>query len=525
MQLTAVIPSQAPKATSRLCSRCNAKLSRLLKHSPVPQPHTLLCSQCRVQWSSFPSPSPSSPVVIHHTLSNSTISFDSPTFTPLLRRDVFLSPPPAMPNMVHLAVTPPLSPCEALSEGLFEDLEDVLVEEEPALPEKGKPIGLGIACKDGGLATPEREYDFESVGLLDNPTNKRRKLSFSELMFGEDAGWITPPVSATWSVMGNEDIEEEEEDDDDDDDEEEEDEAEVEDEDEDEEEEDDIFGTHTLPNAMAASASSNATRAAATSPSGEPPCPMDYSAENRTPESQGEMTDQARSSPPKKKGYTPRKRRLSQLTPAPPPASSASSATSIPDALQSHGETCAPRPTRSPTLFQQLTRSSIDWCRYCGTTEGVNWRPGPWGKRSLCNKHGCDYKGYGFACKFPRLDLRAFEHESVEERERPVLQLYCAECQQTESWKGNVLVRCEGCPKAYHQKCRKGLSDELVQSQDVWFCSDGCKDNLRKKRVVVEYPRKRLPLMNSSKGPASPIPAAATSRSRARAGSGAGRGR
>lgn len=36
------------------------------------------------------------------------------------------------------------------------------------------------------------------------------------------------------------------------------------------------------------------------------------------------------------------------------------------------------------TLFQHLTESGIHWCRYCGTTEGVNWRPGPWGKRTLC---------------------------------------------------------------------------------------------------------------------------------------------
>ncbi|KAG1052436.1 hypothetical protein G6F42_028942 [Rhizopus arrhizus] len=36
------------------------------------------------------------------------------------------------------------------------------------------------------------------------------------------------------------------------------------------------------------------------------------------------------------------------------------------------------------TVFQQLTEANVDWCRYCGTTEGVNWRPGPWGKRTLC---------------------------------------------------------------------------------------------------------------------------------------------
>jgi predicted component of type VI protein secretion system len=44
----------------------------------------------------------------------------------------------------------------------------------------------------------------------------------------------------------------------------------------------------------------------------------------------------------------------------------------------------APRPTENPTIFQKLTKASVDWCRYCGTTEGVNWRPGPWGKRTLC---------------------------------------------------------------------------------------------------------------------------------------------
>lgn len=44
----------------------------------------------------------------------------------------------------------------------------------------------------------------------------------------------------------------------------------------------------------------------------------------------------------------------------------------------------APRPTCYPTIYQKLTKANIDWCRYCGTTEGVNWRPGPWGKRTLC---------------------------------------------------------------------------------------------------------------------------------------------
>ncbi|KAJ1659397.1 hypothetical protein IWQ61_001529 [Dispira simplex] len=154
------------------------------------------------------------------------------------------------------------------------------------------------------------------------------------------------------------------------------------------------------------------------------------------------------------------------------------------------------RPTQHPTLYETLTQTSIDWCRYCGTTEGINWRPGPWGKRTLCNKHGCDYKGYGFACKLPRLDLKAYVSESIEERDRPVLQLFCTACHDSRSYAGNVMVRCEGCPKAYHQQCFPGgIPDSLVQSNGTWYCDANCPANCRSKRVVVELPRKRLPLM------------------------------
>ncbi|KAI9020848.1 hypothetical protein CLU79DRAFT_201784 [Phycomyces nitens] len=159
-------------------------------------------------------------------------------------------------------------------------------------------------------------------------------------------------------------------------------------------------------------------------------------------------------------------------------------------------------PPKSLTIYQQLTEANIDWCRYCGTTEGVNWRPGPWGKRTLCNKHGCDYKGYGFACKLPRLDLTGFVKESIHDRDRPVLQLFCTGCHRKDSRAGNQLVRCEGCPKAYHQHCYPDphlLSDAAVQSGH-WFCDPvSCSENVRKKRIVVELPRKRLPLMCAPK--------------------------
>ncbi|KAJ1973180.1 hypothetical protein H4R33_007002 [Dimargaris cristalligena] len=158
------------------------------------------------------------------------------------------------------------------------------------------------------------------------------------------------------------------------------------------------------------------------------------------------------------------------------------------------------RVTRRPTLYETMSNESIDWCRYCGTTEGINWRPGPWGKRTLCNKHGCDYKGYGFACKLPRLDLRAYARESIEQRDRPILQLFCTVCHDPQSYEGNVMVRCEGCPKAFHQHCVPvPISDEVAASTEPWFCDAGCPANCRAKRVVVELPRKRLPLMCSPK--------------------------
>ncbi|KAG0165702.1 hypothetical protein DFQ28_008324 [Apophysomyces sp. BC1034] len=169
-----------------------------------------------------------------------------------------------------------------------------------------------------------------------------------------------------------------------------------------------------------------------------------------------------------------------------------------------NSESVPPRPTTQPTIYQKLTKANVDWCRYCGTTEGVNWRPGPWGKRTLCNKHGCDYKGYGFACKLPRLDLTGFADESIDDRDRPVLQLYCSTCQRQESHVDNVLVRCEGCPKAYHQKCcHQELTNTFVASDEAWFCDAACRENARRKRIVVELPRKRLPLMCAPKNAAS----------------------
>ncbi|KAI8390306.1 hypothetical protein BD560DRAFT_380607 [Blakeslea trispora] len=151
------------------------------------------------------------------------------------------------------------------------------------------------------------------------------------------------------------------------------------------------------------------------------------------------------------------------------------------------------------TVFQHLTETSIDWCRYCGTTEGVNWRPGPWGKRTLCNKHGCDYKGYGLASRLPRLDLSAFSHEQLQDRVRPVVQHFCIVCQSPEETEeNNQLILCEGgCSRAYHQKCHAPIITVNPTIDAVhWYCSPLCKENRKRNRVVVELPRKHMPLMH-----------------------------
>ncbi|KAG0208509.1 hypothetical protein BGX28_000563 [Mortierella sp. GBA30] len=186
---------------------------------------------------------------------------------------------------------------------------------------------------------------------------------------------------------------------------------------------------------------------------------------------------------------------MTAATKTPAPSSAASRVPAI------SKKTSEARSPKTPTLFQILTKANIDWCRYCGTTEGVNWRPGPWGKRTLCNKHGCDFKGYGFACKLPRLDLTSYAHETVEQRIRPVLQHFCHGCQSQESCPGNVMLRCEGCPKAFHQKCHGEIPilDELASSDKPWFCDEACKENVKKRRVCVELPKKRLPLMSTPK--------------------------
>ncbi|CEP15208.1 hypothetical protein [Parasitella parasitica] len=146
--------------------------------------------------------------------------------------------------------------------------------------------------------------------------------------------------------------------------------------------------------------------------------------------------------------------------------------------------TAPPCSTVYLTKHQNLSGENVEWCRYCGTNEGVILLPGPWGNHALCSKHGYDYKNCSFACKIPHLDLTAVANESIDERERPIFQEYCSTCKSKDSCEGNMLLRCEGCPRAYHQKCRIDtlLDNTIVDSKDPSICASSCYETAGSKK-------------------------------------------
>jgi len=145
--------------------------------------------------------------------------------------------------------------------------------------------------------------------------------------------------------------------------------------------------------------------------------------------------------------------------------------------------------------------------------------------------------------KSPRLDLSAYDQEDISQRTRPVVQdctpdcrlptigtpcprslahlsylpppngapasLVCSTCGGKGSEEGNPLVRCDGCPWAYHVKCRGIPEEECTRpapapplgqyarltcpirsappvfcptthtvKQEQWYCTPHCKDSL-----------------------------------------------
>ncbi|KAJ3161659.1 hypothetical protein HDU86_006429 [Geranomyces michiganensis] len=157
---------------------------------------------------------------------------------------------------------------------------------------------------------------------------------------------------------------------------------------------------------------------------------------------------------------------------------------------------CVVRESLRPTVYETFTKSGLDWCRYCGVTKSgqttASFRPGPWGKRTLCNKHGCDYKGYGYADKQSRLDLSSFTRESVQDRIRPVIQDYCISCFQRDSLHSRKLVQCDGCARAYHPECY-GRSSHI--DNEIWYCEPTCEHSRAIGKIALDLPKARLPYM------------------------------
>nr|KAJ3421556.1 hypothetical protein HK105_003145 [Polyrhizophydium stewartii] len=164
----------------------------------------------------------------------------------------------------------------------------------------------------------------------------------------------------------------------------------------------------------------------------------------------------------------------------------------------------APRRSLRPTIFEEFTLSDVDWCRYCGVTQQAQtaaFRPGPWGKRTLCNKHGCDYKGYGYIEKEPRLNLAGFVGEPLHQRIRPILQEWCASCFQAHSAPENILVQCDGCSRAFHEACAKTPIPRDIATGAAggqkWYCNPSCLSDSLTGHIAIEVPKRNLPLMRA----------------------------
>ncbi len=143
-------------------------------------------------------------------------------------------------------------------------------------------------------------------------------------------------------------------------------------------------------------------------------------------------------------------------------------------------------------IYEQLTLSDVDWCRYCGTTAGNSWRPGPWGPRSLCFRHGRDWSVH------KRLDLSEFENVTCD-RANPVLQDYCKVC-----WtNGGIVRKCHGCANGYHAQCFLKRTNRSVASllSKPWYCNSTCLKHFETGSLRVTHSTKdKLPLMSTENG-------------------------
>lgn len=132
--------------------------------------------------------------------------------------------------------------------------------------------------------------------------------------------------------------------------------------------------------------------------------------------------------------------------------------------------------TDDGNLYARLGKHNKNWCRFCGTTAGHKWYPGPWGPRTLCYRHS-------ESCKTTdKLDLSCFLHEK--ERKEPVIRDYCRKCWNRLDVRSSCL-RCYGCPFSYQVGCVPPNSRMI---NNHWFCSGACQANLEKLGINVNLP-------------------------------------
>lgn len=155
---------------------------------------------------------------------------------------------------------------------------------------------------------------------------------------------------------------------------------------------------------------------------------------------------------------------------------------------------------QSRQIYEQLDEHGVDWCRYCGAAgeTGTFWKLGPWGERSLCHKHGCEFFGCGFArATITRLDLTAFYRESRASRTRPIVQDFCCVCwERIEMSIEEGYRQCHGCPLSFHASCLK----EEFHSDDRgnWYCSPACEANFSACLIKPQFSGKaRFPFYSS----------------------------
>jgi hypothetical protein len=153
-----------------------------------------------------------------------------------------------------------------------------------------------------------------------------------------------------------------------------------------------------------------------------------------------------------------------------------------------HSENSSKTLGNNVQIYEYLSGKGVDWCRYCGVAgdTGTFWKLGPWGDRTLCHKHGCEFFGCGFArVTKTRLDLTKFYREKRLDRVRPIVSEFCSICwNQNDTEKvSESLINCNGCPLAFHQACLTASSKNSVP----FYCSEGCSSNFEKCLIRPQF--------------------------------------